>query len=341
MKLIAFWFLLSAADRSADVLANKTKAKEMRALALDLRQKAQEETHLAENLYQQQVRSTPPAQLRGNNSQLSALDEKVLAELKGKQRIASGEEADGVKALVIKYSEAGKNNKEIALKLALKGYKEDAQKVNEKANEMNRHAAYMKNLYRILRKAEDNDSKSVREAKLVVKQHRKNARKLEEKARKVENVADRLEIQGSVLKYVKKGGLTNIRSEEETDPVDLEVLKSYGAIIQEIKSETCLIYGRKRCPWCTKAKQLLEKLGVRCKKIDLDSNVRDEEIKNQVIMAYTDQRSVPNIFVKQTHIGGFSRLKKLLQHIVRSSPKAPQDIRDDFNVSSKQAPRAA
>jgi len=341
MKLIASWFLLSAARSSADVLDHKAKATELKAMALKYRQKAQEERHLAENLYQERVRSPPTSQLRGPASQLSAEDQKVLAGLKKQHLIANGEETNGVKALVLEYSEASKEYKKRARILQRQGHKEEkteliiaGQRANATAKKIKQQAVYLYELYGVLRKAEENDSEDMREAKRVLKQ-------LRQKARKSEKVADQLEIQGSILKYVKKGvladtGIFQKDPEEEIDSVDREVLTSCANLKQEIKSESCLIYGWERCPWCTKAKQMLNQLDIPCKKIDLDSNVREENIKNEVLMAYTDQRSVPNIFVKQMHIGGFSHLQEHLQRCSRNSPEVPQKLCDYFNLSRSE-----
>jgi len=348
MKLIASWFLLSAADRSADVIAHKTKAKELKAMAVKYRQKAKEESHLAETLYQEQFQSPPQSAF-----QPSAEDQKVLAALKKKQLIANGEETQGVKVLVLEYSKVSKEYKKYARILQRKAQEEEkteliieARKANSAAKQMNQQAVALYDLYRVLQKAEENDSEGTREAKRVLKQHRKKARKLEKEARKLEKVADQLEVQGSVLKYVTKEGLADKGifqedPEEEIDSVDREVLASYADLKQEIKSESCLIYGWERCPYCTKAKEMLDQWDIPCKKIDLDSNVREENIKNEVLMAYTDQRSVPNIFVKQMHIGGFSHLQKHLLRCYRKSPKAPQELCDYFNLSKEQAPTAA
>jgi len=345
MKLIASWFLLSAAERSADVLDHKTKAKELKAMAVKYRQKAKEESHLAETLYQEQIQSPPQSAF-----QPSAEDQEVLAALKKKQLIANGEETQGVKVLVLEYSKKSKGYKKHARNLQRKAQEEEkteliieARKANSAAKQMNQEAVALYNLYRVLQKAEENDSEGTREAKRVLKEHRKELRWYETEARKYEKVADQLEVQGSVLKCVTKEGLADkgIFQEEEIDSVDREVLTSYTDLKQEIKSESCLIYGWERCPYCTKAKEMLDQLDIPCKKIDLDSNVREENIKNEVLMAYTDQRSVPNIFVKQMHIGGFSQLQKHLQRCYRKSPKVPQELCDYFNLSKEQAPTAA
>ena len=62
------------------------------------------------------------------------------------------------------------------------------------------------------------------------------------------------------------------------------------------------------CPFCQRAKQLLKARGVQAieeVRIDLDSTERDRMI------ATTGRRTVPQIFIGQTHVGGCDDLMAL------------------------------
>ena len=64
------------------------------------------------------------------------------------------------------------------------------------------------------------------------------------------------------------------------------------------------------CPYCVRAKQLLKKQGIEVEEVDVfaDSDARAEmEAKSQ------GRRTVPQIFVGETHVGGFDDLYALDQ----------------------------
>ena len=69
-----------------------------------------------------------------------------------------------------------------------------------------------------------------------------------------------------------------------------------------------LIYSTAVCPYCQRAEALLKARGVteiEKIRIDLDPSRRDEMI------ARTGRRTVPQIFVGSTHVGGFDDLAAL------------------------------
>ena len=62
------------------------------------------------------------------------------------------------------------------------------------------------------------------------------------------------------------------------------------------------------CPYCTRAKQILKARGVQHieeVRIDLSDEERDR------MMALTGRRTVPQIFIGDTHVGGFDDLMAL------------------------------
>ena len=68
------------------------------------------------------------------------------------------------------------------------------------------------------------------------------------------------------------------------------------------------IYSKETCPYCTMAKNLLKQKGVieiNEIRIDLDPAQKDKMIE------LTGRITVPQIFIGETHVGGFDDLTKL------------------------------
>ena len=64
--------------------------------------------------------------------------------------------------------------------------------------------------------------------------------------------------------------------------------------------KTVEIYTTQTCPYCIAAKGLLKKKGVAYKEIDVGS---DPSLR-QAMTERAGRRSVPQIFIGQTHVGG-------------------------------------
>ena len=70
------------------------------------------------------------------------------------------------------------------------------------------------------------------------------------------------------------------------------------------------IYTTAVCPYCVRAKQLLNQKGVSTfdeVRVDTDPKQMEE------MMKITGRRTVPQIFIGQTHVGGFDDLNALNQ----------------------------
>ncbi len=68
------------------------------------------------------------------------------------------------------------------------------------------------------------------------------------------------------------------------------------------------MYATGVCPYCTRAEQLLKSRGVaeiEKIRIDLDPAQRD------IMMSKTGRRTVPQIYIGETHVGGFDDLAAL------------------------------
>jgi len=77
-----------------------------------------------------------------------------------------------------------------------------------------------------------------------------------------------------------------------------------SSVVSTVKVE---IYSTALCPYCSRAKMLLDKKGVSYTeyRIDQQTNLRDEMEQR------SDRTSVPQIFINDKHVGGFDDLAEL------------------------------
>lgn len=70
------------------------------------------------------------------------------------------------------------------------------------------------------------------------------------------------------------------------------------------------IYTTDYCPYCTRAKRVLEREGVTYQEIDVgnDTKLRDDLVRR------SGQQTVPQIFVGEESIGGCTDLERLVQN---------------------------
>lgn len=67
------------------------------------------------------------------------------------------------------------------------------------------------------------------------------------------------------------------------------------------------LYTTPICPYCVAAKRFLDKKGVPYTEVD----VSGDDARRQWLVEVTGQRTVPQIFVGQTSIGGYTDLRAL------------------------------
>ena len=70
------------------------------------------------------------------------------------------------------------------------------------------------------------------------------------------------------------------------------------------------LYSTRTCGFCRAAKSLLDDKGVSYKEIDISF---DPELRSQMITKANGSRTVPQIFINDAHLGGFSDLYSLQQ----------------------------
>ncbi|GLJ21656.1 hypothetical protein SUGI_0403300 [Cryptomeria japonica] len=70
-----------------------------------------------------------------------------------------------------------------------------------------------------------------------------------------------------------------------------------------VSSHPVVIFSKTYCPYCTQVKQLLTRLGTKPEVIELDTESDGSDIQ-AALKEWTGQRTVPNVFIGGTHIGG-------------------------------------
>ena len=68
------------------------------------------------------------------------------------------------------------------------------------------------------------------------------------------------------------------------------------------------IYSSKSCPFCHRAKRLLQSKGVGFEEFDVDA---DPALRNEMTQRSGGRRTVPQIFIDDFHIGGSDELAAL------------------------------
>jgi glutaredoxin 3 len=69
-----------------------------------------------------------------------------------------------------------------------------------------------------------------------------------------------------------------------------------------------LIYTTNTCPYCTKAKILLQQKNISYSEINITNN---QELRDQMIKISGGRKTVPQIFINDQHIGGCDDLYAL------------------------------
>jgi len=67
-----------------------------------------------------------------------------------------------------------------------------------------------------------------------------------------------------------------------------------------------IVWSKNQCPYCDQAKAMLILKGIEFE----ERNVQTDWTKEQLLEAVPTARTVPQIFLDEQHIGGFTELKK-------------------------------
>lgn len=96
-----------------------------------------------------------------------------------------------------------------------------------------------------------------------------------------------------------------------------------------IAENRCVMFSMPSCPWCVKAEEFLTKKKLKCKIVDLQQS---QFLAFEVIKA-TGQRTVPNIFIDGTHVGGHD---SLLETFDKCQKGASESNACDFFKNAKR-----
>jgi glutaredoxin 3 len=70
-----------------------------------------------------------------------------------------------------------------------------------------------------------------------------------------------------------------------------------------------IVWSKNACPFCDQAKNLLKSKGIEFE----ERNVSKDWTKEQLLEAVPTARTLPQIFLNNNYIGGFTELRKHLQ----------------------------
>ena len=70
-----------------------------------------------------------------------------------------------------------------------------------------------------------------------------------------------------------------------------------------------ILWSKYHCPYCDQARALLEQQGIEYE----ERKIGDGWTREDLLAAVPQARSVPQIFLDEEHIGGFTELKRRLQ----------------------------
>lgn len=74
-----------------------------------------------------------------------------------------------------------------------------------------------------------------------------------------------------------------------------------------------LMFSKTGCPYCVKAEQVFKRMEVEPTVYHMDKETNGMEVF-QALVKLTTQRTVPNIFITQQHIGGYAELLRAVKN---------------------------
>ena len=70
-----------------------------------------------------------------------------------------------------------------------------------------------------------------------------------------------------------------------------------------------IVWSKENCPYCVQAKALLKQKDIEFE----ERNINKEWTREQLLEAVPTARTLPQIFLDDVHVGGFTELRKHLQ----------------------------
>ncbi|KAG8935645.1 glutaredoxin [Tulasnella sp. 419] len=91
-------------------------------------------------------------------------------------------------------------------------------------------------------------------------------------------------------------------------------MSSKQLVESAIKGHTITVFSKSYCPYCRRAKGIINELKLKddqtVKIFELDEMEEGSEIQSY-LLEKTGQRTVPNIFINQNHVGGSDDLTRI------------------------------
>ncbi|TVY76662.1 Glutaredoxin [Fusarium oxysporum f. sp. cubense] len=81
-------------------------------------------------------------------------------------------------------------------------------------------------------------------------------------------------------------------------------------IQQLIDNNSVVVFSKSYCPYCKQTKKTLDELNAEYELLELDE-VPDGSALQDALEQISGQRTVPNVYIKQQHIGGNSDVQSL------------------------------
>jgi glutaredoxin len=74
---------------------------------------------------------------------------------------------------------------------------------------------------------------------------------------------------------------------------------------------TAIVWSKNQCPYCDQAKALLKMKGIAFE----ERNIQKDYTREQLLEAVPNARTLPQIFLDDNYIGGFTELKKHFEKV--------------------------
>jgi len=74
---------------------------------------------------------------------------------------------------------------------------------------------------------------------------------------------------------------------------------------------TAIVWSKNQCPYCDQAKALLKMKGIEFE----ERNIQKDYTREQLLEAVPTARTLPQIFLDDNYIGGFTELKKHFEKV--------------------------
>jgi len=91
---------------------------------------------------------------------------------------------------------------------------------------------------------------------------------------------------------------------------EAEMAETTSKVQQLIDDNAAVVFAKSWCPHCRNTRQTLDKLGADYKVLELDL-LPDGDAIQDALEQINGQHTVPNVYIKQEHIGGNSDLQAL------------------------------